>query len=179
MNKRFQYLNTLTWILILIVPFLLQEIGLINITEYRISKLNGWTSIFTGTFLHAGYSHVMGNATMILLGTALMSVFYKKMYFPVIIAGLLVPSITMYYLGLNSVGISGLCYALVWFLILRGLMCQKKWRFPLACILLIFYGRSLQTVYPPLDPFTFIAWQAHLAGLLTGFVLAIYDRILS
>ena len=177
MNKRFQYLNTLLWIVILMIPFLLQTAGIIDTNQYKITKDNGWTSIFTGPFLHASYSHVMGNATSILLGTSLISVFYKRMYFPVVILGFLVPSVTMYLLGMKAVGISGLCYCLIWFIILRGLMSKNKWRFPLSCIILIFYGSSLHTIYPPSNPFSLVAWEAHLSGLLTGLVLAIYSKI--
>mgnify|MGYP003643153796 CR=1 FL=1 len=105
MLKPLNHINVLFWCVALVCPFLFQTIGIIDVSEYKISPDNGLWS--------------------------------------------------------------------------RGLMSRDKYRFYTAVLLLVFYGASLKTTVPasafPIGPQ--IAWQAHLSGAMTGFFLAVIQRL--
>jgi len=176
MIRKHNYLNIVFWIFILVIPFLLQTVGVINTTDWMIDQSNGLISIITGSFLHGNFKHLVGNLTGILLGVSLLYNLYRKHYWKVITLGVIIPSGLMYLLGLPCVGISGLVYALIWYIITRGLMSIDRTRFLIAITVLLFYGGSLAGAIP-LDAFSRIAWQCHLAGVLTGLGLALYQRL--
>jgi membrane associated rhomboid family serine protease len=75
-----------------------------------------------------------------------------------------------------SLGISGLVYTVIWFPICRGLMSKDKHRFYAAIGMLLFYGSSLKGAFP-LGELSKIAWQAHAAGMIVGFTLALWTRL--
>lgn len=177
MIKKYNYINILAWTVIVACPFLLQQADLIVTNDWKISPDNGLISILTGTFLHSSFSHMTNNLVGILLGVSLLYNMYHNMYLKVIALGIVLPSTVMYLLGLNSVGISGLVYTLVWFVIIRGLMSKHYVKYFSSALLLIFYGSSLRSVVPSNEPFSLIAWQAHLVGVVVGLFLAIYSKL--
>lgn len=174
MNK-YSPLNSIVWILLVSIPFVLQQHNIINTSSLLISKDNGWWSIITGSFLHGGVYHFSGNITGLIVGVALLLNMYPKDYWKTIIFGILVPSSIMYFLGGKSLGISGLVFTIVWFVIFRGLLSKDIVRFVVSIILIIFYGYTVKTVF--FIPFSGIAYQSHLTGLLLGLMIAFYSKI--
>lgn len=172
------YLNLVFWCSALVLPFLAQEIGLIDTQAFLVSKENGWDSIFTGVFLHSSYSHLMGNFTGILLGTSILLNFQRKMYLQVILYGLFLPPLLGYFAGERIVGISGLAYTLIWYIIFRGLMSRDRVRFAIGILTLVFYGATAKGIIPQ-SPLTRISWLTHLGGFLVAFNLALYQRLTS
>lgn len=177
MTRKLPYLNLVAWFCIIVIPHLYQQFGLIKTVNWMTHRDNGIISILTGTFLHGSWNHMTGNLTGILVGTSLTLWFYRKQYWLVILLGVLVPPSLMYLLpGGPSLGISGLVYTVVWFPLCRGLMSKDRHRFYAAILLLIFYGASVKTAVP-LSPASKVAWQAHLAGMVVGFCIALYSRV--
>jgi len=168
-------INILLWTCVIVCPFLLQG-SLININDWMISQNNGIVSILTGTFLHASFKHMVGNLTNILLGATIIYQFYNKMYLWLVLLGIAIPSGLMYALGFNSVGISGLGYTLIWFIICRGLMSHDTIRFMIGLLALVFYGGSILGAIPSTALST-VAWQAHLMGMIVGFMAAMVNRL--
>jgi membrane associated rhomboid family serine protease len=172
---RNNHINILIWITILVCPFLLQIAGVINTGLFRVDQNNGPLSILSGVFLHGDYRHLVGNLVGLLLASSLVYHYFKKMYIPVIAFGIIIPGAVMYWLDKPMVGISGLLFTMIWFIIIRGLMSRDRERFMVACFAVAFYGLSINTAIP-LNEMSRIAWQAHAAGLLTGASLALYGR---
>lgn len=177
MMHKNNYLNVLLWIVLITLPFLLQVAGVIDGRSLAINQSNGLISILTGTFIHGSFKHMTSNLIGMLLGTSIMYALYKKIYFLSTLLGIIIPSSIMYFLGIPSVGISGLLFTFTWFIIIRGLMSRDKTRFVVGLFMLVFYGMSINTAIP-LAGAVKIAWQAHLGGLLTGFMLALYQRLI-
>jgi membrane associated rhomboid family serine protease len=173
------YLNLVFWATILIVPFLLTELEVLNVLTLRTSKTNGWSSVFTGTFLHGNWSHLMGNFTSIILGTSVLLNFQKKMYLPVILLGLFIPPVfpLIFKPEISTIGISGLAYTLIWYIIFRGLMSRDVARFLFGIVFILFYGATAKGITPEV-PFG-ISWLTHLGGFLVAFNLALFQRIKS
>lgn len=163
------------WISSLSIIFMLQKTGVINTENFVTSKNNGWWSILTGPFLHGGFSHFSGNIVGLVVGSSLLLNLYKKMYWRVMLLGLIIPPTIMYLLGGNSLGISGLVFATLWFVAIRGVLSLNWLRFLIGIVIILFYGSSLKSAFPIAS--YGIAWQAHFAGLITAIIMAIYSRL--
>lgn len=148
---------------------------MIDTASLLTSKSNGWWTIITGAFLHGSPGHFAGNSVGLMVGVTLLLNFYSRSYWKVIIIGLLAPSIVMYSTGLRSLGISGLVFAIAWFIMFRGLLSMDRKRYYAAIVMLLFYGSTLKSVFH--IPFSGVAFQAHMTGLLVGLFLAIYTRL--
>ena len=176
MEYKNDYKKTILWALITIVPFLLQTAGIIDTGKNAISKDNGLISIVTGVVLHGGWRHMIGNLLGMLMGVSLLVIFYKKAYFKVMAFGYFAPAIVMYMLGHASIGISGLVYTVIWFVILSGIISNVKEKFYVGMLVLVVYGSTLNGAVPPRG-FSNIAWQAHLVGLLVAIYLVLSHKL--
>lgn len=158
-------------ILFIWVVFLFQLEGIIDTSSWVLSKENGVKSIFTGSFLHGSYSHIVGNTSGLLVGFALLNKFFKNSFYIVLALGLICPYIATYFLFEQSVlGISGLTYTMIWFLTASTLFNKKLWYVGLT--LALFYSNGLIYATPFKED---VAWVTHLFGVLTGLILAVHN----
>lgn len=175
-DKKFNYLHTIVWFILITVPHILQQLNVIDTNELKTHSSNGIISILTGTFLHGNWNHMAGNLSGILVGTAALKTLHDKMYWQVIFLGTLLPSAFMYISGTPAIGISGLVYAVIWAVITAGIMSKDKFKLLVGIVFGIFYGGSLKGAVP-LSPLSRVAWEAHLVGLIVGSCTAIYYKI--
>lgn len=117
-----------------------------------------------------------GNLAAMLVGTTVVAAFYKRMYWPVIVLGILAPSILAYIGGVPTLGISGLAYAFIWFIIFRGFMSRDYVRMGIAIGMCLIYGGTLRGA-APMGNLSNIAWDGHLAGLCVGLLCSVYSRL--
>ena len=164
------------WALLTVVPLILQVNGVIPTSDWLTARSNGLVSIVTGVFLHGNWSHMIGNLVGMLLGISIVIRHYRRAYRTLIVLGIICPSLVMYSMGTRSLGISGLVFTLMWFIIIAGITSKVKERFYTSIALLLIYGASLKTAVP-LDPSSRTAWQAHLTGVLVALFLAIIYRL--
>lgn len=170
------YKHTIFWASLTLVPFLLQVSGMISSNDYAISKDNGIFSIISGVLMHGNWSHMLGNLLGMLLGVSLVVKFYSRAYVLLMFLGYICPAIVMYATGHKAIGISGLVYTLLWYIIIAGLTSRVKEKFYVGIIVLIIYGSGLRNAVPPSMP-TGIAWQAHLTGVCVAMFLAIVYKL--
>lgn len=165
-------------ILLVWIIFLLQYKGILNGDDFTISKKNGLWSVFTGVFFHNSFSHLINNTVALLMTIPIVNYFYKKSFFLLIVLGLFIPSVLTYFLyPLSVVGISGLCYTLIWFVIAAGILSKDKYKLIMSLILLTMYGNSLVLAVPPQNVMSMgIAWKTHLYGTLIGIIYAVSTR---
>lgn len=152
--------------------FFLGEYGVFAKGDFVIKKENGLVSILTGPFLHANLSHIIGNTKMLLLAIPIVLYFYKKDFLILTLLGTIIPSIIVYFAGLAVLGISGLTYAYLWFIIFAGIGSNDKQRFVCAAAFILFYSGSLVGI-TPLAGFG-ISWQTHLFGVIVALVYSVY-----
>jgi membrane associated rhomboid family serine protease len=178
MIKSYNYLNLSIWLVLIICPFLLQEVGVIVTSVWSTSPSNGLISILTGTFLHGSYSHMVGNLTGIIISSTIIYNFYHKDYFSIVVLGIFLPSAFAYFFTPHyTIGISGLVYTLIWFTIIRGLISKDRTRLFLGIGMAMFYGTSIKGAIP--QGFgSQIAWYCHLMGILTALIYAVYSRLI-
>ena len=170
LNKKIFFI-TLSFIGSLWIIYLLDCMQVFNKLDYSISPKNGWWSILTGGFLHGNLPHLIGNTKGLLLSVPLVLYLYKNNFTSIMILGILIPATVVYCLGFNTVGISGLVYALIWFLIFSGIGSEDKIKFLVSMALIIFYGSTLTgiTQYAGRG----ISYHGHLSGFAVGLICSI------
>lgn len=176
MNIKSNFLKVFFFILLLWVVFILQANGFINTVDFAIDKHNGIISVFTGVFLHGSYDHIAGNTSILLLTMPILLELYKKERRNIILLGLFFPSLICYMVNLKVLGISGLVFAVIWFLILAGFTSKNTIKLIIAFTLSIFYLKFLMVGITP-GAGRGIAWQAHLGGFIVAIAVLLQKRL--
>lgn len=155
---------------------MLQVNGAINTADFVVDKHNGIISVFTGVFLHGSYNHIAGNTSALLFTMPLLLELYKKERRDIIFLGLFFPSLICYMLNLKVLGLSGLVFAIIWFLILAGFTSRNIIKLIIAFVLSIFYLKFLMLGITP-GAGRGIAWQAHLGGFIVAIAVLLQKRL--
>ena len=135
-------------------------------------EVDGLPEILTAPFLHAGWSHLIGNSIpffvlgfLVLLGgvarwviSSLVSIVSSGLT-----AWLLTPANTI------ILGASGLIFGWFTYLLARGIWSRRPGQIALAAGVLLFYGGMIWGVLPGASG---ISWQAHLGGAVGGVLAA-------
>ncbi len=130
-------------------------------------------------FLHdsTGFEHIVNNSlpTAILLGAIIY--YYRDIALRVVSISWLCTGLGLWLFAARDntfhIGMSGVIYAMAGFLFVSGVL--RKYR-PLQAISLVVaftYGSMIWGIFPTESK---VSWEGHLAGLLTGVVLAVIYR---
>lgn len=74
------------------------------------------------------------------------------------------------------IGASGVVYALMAFHVLSGMVRKNPRLLAISLLIVFFYGGMIWGIFPDFIPGRAISWESHLAGTITGSILAIYYR---
>ncbi|MEY2867844.1 MAG: hypothetical protein RIR01_244 [Bacteroidota bacterium] len=134
---------------------------------------SGLQGIIFSPFIHSGLNHLYNNSIPLLVLLAALQFFYSKLSFKVIVYGILFSGGLTWLIGRENyhVGASGLIYVLFAFIFFKGIFTKYYRLVALSLAVIIMYGGMIWYVFPKVDDT--ISWEGHLAGLITGFVLAI------
>ena len=127
--------------------------------------------ILCAPFLHSSFRHLLANTLPMLVLGSVLCLRSPREFYSVAFAGILAGGALTWLLGRNGchIGASGLVFC--WFGYLASLAYFKRTfgtlLLSLACLIL--YGGMIRGVLPSSLP---VSWEGHLAGLLTGVVLA-------
>lgn len=127
--------------------------------------------IFTMPFLHANISHIIGNTVSFLVLGTMVFYFYdykapEVFMFSYIGSGLLTWLIAR---GGVHVGASAMIYAFAAYLFTVGVRSRNKQSMAISLIVVFLYGSLVWGLYPQN---TGISWEGHLAGAISGVILA-------
>tara|TARA_R110002020_G_scaffold131033_2_gene293019 strand:- start:1725 stop:2282 length:558 start_codon:yes stop_codon:yes gene_type:complete len=164
--------KTLIPVLTLVVIFACQHYGALNTDNFVTSQKNGIFSIFTGPLFHGSFNHIIGNIIPMLVCIPILVKYFNKYYAKVMIFGYLIPAIVIYYLNIPSIGISGLGYALAFFIMSAGIFSENRTKFAFGIAAIFFYGGLIKGA--TILAGSGISWKAHLAGLIAGLTLGIF-----
>jgi len=134
-------------------------------------KWSGLQGILFSPLIHGGIRHIFANSMPLLVLGLLLFYFYQPVAFQVSAFSWIVPGLVVWLVGRSSyhVGASGLIYSLAAFLFLSGLIRKHLGLMAVSLLLVINYGTMIWGVFPIEDG---VSWESHLAGMITGLVLA-------
>jgi len=139
----------------------------------RPRHLSGLDGVVFAPFLHASFTHVVGNgAPLILLGTFVLAGGAKRFLASTVLI-MLVSGLGTWVTGdANSVviGASGVVFGYLGVLLARGVVERTWWNTVVGVLIGLLYGWQLVSVLPGTQG---ISWQAHLFGFLGGIGAAV------
>jgi membrane associated rhomboid family serine protease len=137
--------------------------------------VEGLLGVFTTPLLHGSISHLAGNTLPILALGAGLYYFYPKIATRVVLISWLASGLAVWFVGRSSfhIGASGLIYSLAGFIFLSGLLRRQPNLLALSLLVVFLYGGLFWGLLPIEES---VSWEAHLAGLTSGFALAFNYR---
>lgn len=133
-----------------------------------------WYGVFTYPFLHGSWEHLVSNSLPgVILLTGLF-IFHAKNSFKFLSILYLVSGVILWFIGRENtthIGASGVVYALAFFLLTAGFIARERSSIALSFFIILWYGGMLWGIFPfSVEQGT--SWEGHLAGAITGFLLA-------
>ncbi len=150
-----------------IIPADLRQYGIIP------RKFSGLTGIILAPFLHKNILHILSNTMPFLILGSILCFFYTKRALSVILISGLLSGLMVWIFARSAIhiGLSGVIYALASFLIFAGFFQKKFLGILISIIVIISYGGMVWGLLPVN---VFMSWEGHLAGAVSGYLLAHY-----
>ncbi|MBW4493348.1 MAG: rhomboid family intramembrane serine protease [Oscillatoria princeps RMCB-10] len=157
------------WILEIVDWFILG--GALNLYGIVPRRLIGLRGILFAPFLHGNWNHLMANTIPFVTLGWLTMLRETRDFFTVSALGALVSGLGVWLLGAPGlhIGASGVIFAYLGFLLLRGYFERNLPSILLSAIACFFYGSLLWGVLPQQAG---ISWQGHLFGFIGGALAA-------
>lgn len=180
MDKHFKFTNTVIGLPLFFVFFLWFVYWLQIRYDFDFDKngifprtLSGLQGVVFSPFIHADLNHLYNNSIPLIVLLAALQFFYSNLSLKVIVYGILFSGLLTWSMGRPSyhIGASGLIYVLFAFIFFKGILTKYYRLVALSLTVIMMYGGMIWYVFPKVDDA--VSWEGHLAGLLTGLVLAI------
>lgn len=143
---------------------------------YPRSVSNLW-GIFTYIFVHADWSHLLNNLVSFFVLSVTLYYFYNRIASKVLFVTYILSGLLLWIIGRENwhIGASGLIYALVFFQFFSGLLRMHIPLIAISLVITFLYGSFFWHLFPWQynDP---ISWEGHLAGAISGLILAVVFR---
>ncbi|MDR0206712.1 MAG: rhomboid family intramembrane serine protease [Bacteroidales bacterium] len=173
-------LKSVIIVAILWVAFLLNDIFGLHWNDYGMHprKPEGLLGIITMPFLHGDISHIFSNSIPLLILLFSIFYFFQKKASLILIMTWFVVGVLTWVIGTEGVhiGASGIVYALAFFLVTISVIKQETKLMAYSLIIIFLYGSIVWGFFPQLFPDRHISWEGHLAGAITGTILAFFYR---
>ncbi|MCX2720696.1 rhomboid family intramembrane serine protease [Lentiprolixibacter aurantiacus] len=145
----------------------------VNLNDFGVypRTLKGLRGILFSPFIHGSLSHLYNNTIPLAVLSAALVYFYRDVALKVFLLGFLLAGILTWLIGRPSyhIGASGMIYVLASFIFFKGAFTRHYRLMALSLIVVFIYGSMLWYIFPVKEG---ISWEGHLAGFITGLVLA-------
>jgi membrane associated rhomboid family serine protease len=148
-----------------------------NFSKFGIypQTIKGLKGIIFSPFIHGDMQHIYHNTVSLFILSMALFYFYRPIAWKVIVFGILFSGFLTWCLGRPSyhIGASGLIYVLVSFIFFKGVFAKYYRLIALSLVVVFLYGSMIWYVFPIEET---VSWEGHLAGLITGFLFALYFK---
>ncbi|WP_339657181.1 rhomboid family intramembrane serine protease [uncultured Maribacter sp.] len=145
----------------------------INFNEMGVMPrtLPGLKGLILSPFIHGSLGHLYNNTIPLGILLTALWYFYKNVAWKIVLYGILISGFLTWLIGRTSyhIGASGLIYVLASFIFFKGIFSSYYRLIALSLIVVFIYGSLLWYIFPVKEG---ISWEGHLAGFLTGLLLA-------
>ena len=133
--------------------------------------LKGLRGVVFSPFIHGSLSHLYNNTIPIAVLSAALVYFYRDVALRVFLFGFILAGLLTWLIGrpAHHIGASGMIYVLASFIFFKGAFTKHFRLMALSLIVVFIYGSMLWYIFPVKEG---ISWEGHLAGFITGLVLA-------
>ena len=172
--------QTLIVIGLLWLVFIANQVFMLGLNDYgvRPRELSGLVGIFTLPFLHADYEHLFSNSLPLFFLLFGLFYFFQGKGWLILLMHYLISGVLTWVIAIMGVhiGASGLVYGLAFFLVTISILKMEEHLMAYTLIIIFLYGSIVWGFFPSLFPDKFISWEGHLAGAITGVILAFFYR---
>jgi membrane associated rhomboid family serine protease len=135
----------------------------------------GLKGIITSPLIHSDFSHLTNNSIPFLVLGTMMMFFYRKVAISSFFMIYFITGIAVWLLARQTyhVGLSGVVFGLVTFIMSNGFFRRNMRSIVLALIVFLLYSGMLAGVFPMKEG---ISWESHLYGALAGIFTAYYYK---
>ncbi len=182
MNKKRLYLS-------LFLPFIISLfVSLVYIFEQGMGydftrggiyprNIKTLTHIFSTPFIHSGIGHLINNIDSFFILSVALYYFYNEIANQILLLSMLLSGILLWIIGRETwhIGLSGVIYALIYFLFFSGILRNFVPLIALSLIVVLLYGSNVWYLFPTKQT-ELISWEGHLSGAMVGTFLAFYFR---
>ncbi|MFD2727058.1 rhomboid family intramembrane serine protease [Hyunsoonleella rubra] len=137
--------------------------------------LSGLIGVVLSPFIHGDIEHLYHNTIPLFVLSMALFYFYKPIAWRVLFLGILLSGFLTWCIGRPSyhIGASGLIYVLVSFTFFKGVFAKHFRLIALSLLVVFLYGSMVWYTFPIEEG---ISWEGHLAGLISGFLFALFFR---
>jgi len=150
----------------------------VNFNDYGIypRTLEGLRGVVLSPFIHGSVEHLYNNTLPLAILTAFLFYFYQRAALKVLVLGILVSGLLTWIIARPSyhIGASGVIYVLASFIFFKGIFAKHFRLVALSLVVVFIYGSMIWYIFPVKDN---ISWEGHLAGFLTGLLLALTIQV--
>lgn len=134
-------------------------------------------TIFSYVFIHKDWSHLINNLISLTILNGFLFYFYRPVSLRIFMVLWLISGIFLWIIGRESIhiGASGLVYSLASFLFFSGLIRKHIQLIAISFIVALEYGNIIWHIFP-WKPDDSVSWEGHLAGFISGLIIAIAER---
>jgi len=165
---------------VLWIVFLINDIFGLNGNDYGLLPRDpkGLLGIFTMHFLHGDMKHLFSNSVPLLVLLFSIFYFFHKKSALILAMTCFIVGILTWIMGTEGIhiGASGVVYALAFFLVTISILKQETKLMAYSLIIIFLYGSIVWGFFPQLFPDKHISWEGHLAGAITGILLAFFYK---
>ncbi len=182
-KEKIKYSSLVFPVILLVIMWLIKfwEIynnkSLISLGVYP-CKLSGLKGIIFSPLIHSDITHLSTNSIPLLVLTWGLFYFYKNIAWQTFFLNYFLCGFWLWFAGRASyhIGSSGIIYGLASFLFLSGFFRREIHLMAFSMLVLFLYGGMIWGIFPYFFPDQNISFEAHLTGLVSGIVLAIFFR---
>jgi len=146
----------------------------------RPRSLVGLRGVVFSPFLHGDFGHLFSNSIPFLVSGGFIFHFWKKISWQLL-------GLMWFFSGFpvwlyakpytTHIGASGVVYAMIFFVFVSGLIRKNRNLSAIAMLLIFLYGGLIWGLFPQITKSgTLISWEGHMAGAITGLILAFVFR---